>query len=137
MMEIKENTEPDKDMLRLQYKLSLSNIEFLDGYVPKSLALFVALNVGLVASAEKLGESKSVVAFIILVVGIFVVFLMRRVSFLAKCQKENMKKIEQFFQGTEHTSSIPHAWEDWLSTSNISQVTVVLLSILSCVALFK
>ena len=44
----------DPEMLRLQYELSAKNIAFLDAYIPRSLALFIALSIGFIAIAKEL-----------------------------------------------------------------------------------
>ncbi|MEW8300237.1 MAG: hypothetical protein AB2712_15480 [Candidatus Thiodiazotropha sp.] len=91
-----------------KYELCFKNVEFLDSYVPKVLAIYAAFLGLLMVNLEKVLGGKNTVPFIIafiVIITITVLLLLKRISHLVDHQKKTVETLEQKFQ-IEHDLSL-------------------------------
>ena len=89
------------DFLVAKYQLVVKNIEFLDSYVPKGLAVYATFVAIALVNTEKITREPVTTIFFMLffvAVTLTLYFLLRRISFLVLQQKQTAQDIEKKVQ---------------------------------------
>ncbi len=139
-------TQRNHDQLLLQYELSTKNVEFLDIYIPRTLALYIALYIALISTFSNLGDTslitdlmkqkslmyvRSMISIAIILLSTIPICLIIRIHQLQSEQIKNIRKIEAIWNKNNGISSIPSIWGNKLSTVHISVIGIISVCILS------
>ena len=133
------------DFIVSKYELVVKNIEFLDSYVPKALAVYATFVAVTLVNTEKISREPMTAIFFVVfffTITITLFFLLRRISFLVLQQKETAREIEKRVQ-VEHDLSLfdralPEDWEKGFSTACITRWSLaVMLTIVVCTLMYS
>lgn len=126
------------DFVITKYELTYKNIEFLDSYVPKMLAIYAAFFGLIMVNLDKVTTNLKSVPFLMIfiaVVTVTILVLLNRISQLVIHQKATVRAIEQKVQ-LEHdlllcNKALPDDWEKGFSTAKISRWAIAFMSVVT------
>jgi hypothetical protein len=133
--------KPDQLVVK-QYELVINNIQFLDAYVPKVVAVYLIVFATVIVKFDAIANSTPALLIALGFIGLFTAWLtliLCRVSMLVredkitKCTFEN--RYAELDQEGKPLSSLPKSWEERWSTSRLCQAFMVVVSIVCAVLL--
>ncbi len=127
----------DQSVLLKQYEMAFKNVEYLDSYVTKSMAIYIVFIGAIITNIEKLSPiPKMMIPIIIFVVFVsaFLYLVLYRISRLIEQQINSAQAIEEYFKehslSQEAFSPIPVFWGKGMSTSRLSRYGIIGLALI-------
>jgi len=131
---------PENELVLLQYDIVWRKVEYLDSYIPKSMAVYSVFIAAVITNTERIIAHSKTVPFVvvfILCVSVFHYLILMRIASLVEIQIDTAKSIEAHFeaQNLASFSPVPSKWGKGISTSRVSRLGITGLASLAVFAL--